>query len=184
MEVKKCIKCQVEKPLTEFFRQHTRKDGRQSSCKCCATANWKLWRLANLQKYTEWGKAHYQKHREESRQYSKAYYIKNKEKIKRQTGEYQVKHRDKVAIYSQKRYEAERGLRADLTVEQWEIIKSVFQQKCAYCGKRTKRLEREHIIPLSLGGALTLRNIVPACRSCNSKKSANLPEIPVKILLF
>ena len=118
------------------------------------------------------------------RKWGKLQYIKNRDKIRQRTREYQKKNKDRVAIYSQRRYHGNKGIKADLTLEQWETIKGVFRNKCAYCGKKTKRLEREHIIPFSHGGTLTLRNIVPACRSCNSQKGANLPTVPVKILLF
>lgn len=44
-----------------------------------------------------------------------------------------------------------------------------FGNCCAYCGKRGK-LVIEHFIPISRGGEDSLRNIVPACRECNSAK--------------
>lgn len=49
------------------------------------------------------------------------------------------------------------------------IIKS-YGGKCAYCGCAPECLTRDHIIPLSKGGADTPSNVAPACRSCNSKK--------------
>ena len=46
------------------------------------------------------------------------------------------------------------------------------------------KLEQEHVIPLSKGGALTLHNIVPACRSCNSKKGVNSPNTSINLILL
>jgi hypothetical protein len=63
------------------------------------------------------------------------------------------------------------GLCADLTREQWAMICG--QQTCHYCegpfGKEGPLLE--HITPLSRGGGTTKANVIPACRSCNSRKS-------------
>lgn len=41
--------------------------------------------------------------------------------------------------------------------------------QCRYCGA-TESLEVDHVIPLSMGGANTLQNLVVACRSCNASK--------------
>lgn len=56
-----------------------------------------------------------------------------------------------------------------LTVDEWEEIKKRYNCCCAYCGKK-KKLEMDHVIPISKGGPTTKENIVPACRNCNSSK--------------
>lgn len=58
----------------------------------------------------------------------------------------------------------------DLTARQWHDIKAVYRHCCAYCHKR-RRLTMDHVIPLSRGGPHTASNIVPACRTCNSRKN-------------
>ena len=63
-------------------------------------------------------------------------------------------------------------LLATLSEKQWEFIKYTFNDRCCYCGRRRK-LTKDHYIPLDEGGALTHRNILPACRSCNSSKGTN-----------
>ena len=68
----------------------------------------------------------------------------------------------------------------DLTTEEWEFIKKLYDYRCAYCGKKMKRLTQDHITPLSKGGSHTMVNIVPACRSCNSKKHVGPPLKPVQ----
>jgi 5-methylcytosine-specific restriction endonuclease McrA len=55
-----------------------------------------------------------------------------------------------------------------LNHEQWLGILDNFGGKCAYClGDATSI---DHIVPISRGGAHDPENIVPACKSCNSKK--------------
>ena len=55
----------------------------------------------------------------------------------------------------------------------WEHLKALFGHRCAYCGRRMKQLTQDHIVPVSKGGWHCSMNIVPACRSCNSRKGAH-----------
>ncbi|MBM6875783.1 HNH endonuclease [Fusobacterium mortiferum] len=56
-----------------------------------------------------------------------------------------------------------------LQEKDWEMSKAYFNGKCAYCGAE-EELTKDHVIPLSAGGKLELKNIIPACVSCNSSK--------------
>ena len=72
----------------------------------------------------------------------------------------------------------------DFTHTQWVALQMAFDHRCAYCGIRAKaHLTQDHITPLSKGGSHTLSNIVPACKSCNSKKHTGVPLRPVQPLL-
>lgn len=48
---------------------------------------------------------------------------------------------------------------------------------CYYCGVQFahRDLTMDHLIPLSRGGRSTKDNLVPCCKSCNSKKKTMLP---------
>jgi len=61
-----------------------------------------------------------------------------------------------------------------LTHEEWEQILERNKHRCYYCGKKLKRLTMDHVVPLSKGGKHTKENIVPACKSCNSRKYNHL----------
>ena len=67
--MKKCCKCKVEKPLTEFNKDKNRKDGHQYKCKSCSA------------KY-------YAKHYAENKEKKAQYCAENKEK----KAAYDVKH--------------------------------------------------------------------------------------------
>ena len=54
----------------------------------------------------------------------------------------------------------------------WDNIKTAYDSKCAYCGKRTAKLTKDHVVPISKGGKDNMGNIVPACFDCNRKKNA------------
>jgi 5-methylcytosine-specific restriction endonuclease McrA len=73
----------------------------------------------------------------------------------------------------------------DFTKEQWTAMQEEYKHQCAYCTKRAKgKLTRDHIVPLSKGGSHTASNIVPACRSCNSKKRSGPILAPIQQRLF
>lgn len=45
---------------------------------------------------------------------------------------------------------------------------------CQYCGRQTRELTIDHVIPRSRGGPHTWDNLVSACRSCNHRKGGKL----------
>jgi 5-methylcytosine-specific restriction endonuclease McrA len=55
-----------------------------------------------------------------------------------------------------------------------ELIAEHFGGRCAYCAKPADTYD--HIVPVSRGGVTDIYNIVPACRSCNSKKKDKDPD--------
>jgi len=210
---KQCIKCGILKPITEFYENKTYSSGRSNTCKSCAKRLNSEARKKKPEIYKKIQERYRENHREELRDRSKKwvkkhperrtkitkkyndknpekkreYYDKNIEKIKAYNLDWQRKNTDKVAARAE-RHRA-RKINApinDLTAAQWKMILEAFNYHCAYCGKKPKgrNLEQEHITPLSKGGSHTLSNIVPACRSCNSKKNTGPPLRPVQPLLL
>ncbi len=53
---------------------------------------------------------------------------------------------------------------------QWEYIQTLCGHTCVYCKQTPEKLEQDHVVPLSRGGAHTSSNVVPACGGCNRKK--------------
>jgi 5-methylcytosine-specific restriction endonuclease McrA len=47
---------------------------------------------------------------------------------------------------------------------------------CQYCGKRTRNLTLDHVLPRSMGGRDTWDNLVSACAQCNHRKGNRTPE--------
>lgn len=56
------------------------------------------------------------------------------------------------------------------TEKEWQEKQIQYHFRCAYCEKKPKRLEKDHIIPIARGGTDYIDNIVPACRQCNRRK--------------
>ena len=59
---------------------------------------------------------------------------------------------------------------ATFTAADWSEVKARHHYRCFYCKRKPKRLEMDHVIPLSQGGRHSKENIVSACRTCNAKK--------------
>ncbi|MFC1934828.1 HNH endonuclease [Chloroflexota bacterium] len=47
---------------------------------------------------------------------------------------------------------------------------------CQYCGKQTRQLTLDHIMPRYRSGRYTWENVVSACVACNRRKAGRTPE--------
>ena len=70
----------------------------------------------------------------------------------------------------------ERHKARELRESQW-WKRRVAKGKCHYCGGATapKALTMDHIVPISRGGKSTRGNVVPCCKTCNTKKKQLMP---------
>ena len=129
--------------------------------------------------------AYYVSHAEESRAYTRTYRAKNLEKVQAGLKAYRLTHRDKIRADVKKRRARKRNAPInDFTDVQWQDMQKYYHGRCVYCEKKHKKLTQDHLTPLAKGGSHTKTNIVPACRSCNSKKFLGPPLIPVQLLLL
>ncbi len=48
--------------------------------------------------------------------------------------------------------------------------------KCQYCGRQTRDLTLDHVMPRFRGGKHSWDNIVSACMTCNHRKAARTPQ--------
>ena len=101
--MKKCTKCGVEKPLSEFSKKHSTKDGLQIHCKTCCAFNYKNWLTKNP---------------------------KQKQKITARALQWKNNNKEKHKIFVQKHnYKKRYGL----TVEQKQAMIDGQDGKCAIC---------------------------------------------------
>jgi 5-methylcytosine-specific restriction endonuclease McrA len=57
------------------------------------------------------------------------------------------------------------------------------QYTCQYCGKQTRELTLDHVVPRHRGGEHTWDNVISACKSCNQRKAGRTPrEADMKLL--
>jgi 5-methylcytosine-specific restriction endonuclease McrA len=83
------------------------------------------------------------------------------------------KNPDKVAHNAAKHYALKRNAEGSHSLQEWKDLKLKYWNRCAFC-RQNKPLSKDHIIPLTKGGANYISNIQPLCKNCNSKKSNKL----------
>jgi hypothetical protein len=144
------------------------------------------WYQRNAERERQKARAYRQVNAEKIKQYHHEYYQTNMEKKKQREREFRQAHPEKTREYSKIR--RARKLAApinDFTAAQWQAMQEQYDHRCVYCGKRFKgKLSQDHLTPLIKGGSHTSSNIVPACRSCNSRKQAGPVLIPVQPVLL
>ena len=146
----------------------------------------KAWGEANQELVRARSKAWYEANRERALINIKAWREAHPEKVKEYERKWWKVHPEKSHALCKARRAMRNGSSVcDFTAAQWQEMQAAFDHRCAYCGKRAKgHLTQDHLTPLSKGGNHTLPNIVPACRSCNSKKYTGPPLKPVQPLLL
>ena len=129
METKICPKCREEKPLEEFYRDKSKKDGRHSYCKICSSQTNKLWYQENLEEVKNRAKDWKYKNKEKAKIHKKESYLRNFENNKHKYRErnklnYQKNH-DKILKENQKRTIdlADRYIKESLIQSGWDKTK-------------------------------------------------------------
>jgi 5-methylcytosine-specific restriction endonuclease McrA len=115
-------------------------------------------RQHNLEHYREIGQKSREKHAAERNAYQRKYGKKN---------------RDKLTLYTNNRRARKFEAKGSHTEQEWQELKAFHNFKCLCCGKQEPeiKLSRDHVIPLTQGGADSIDNIQPLCTRCNSKKN-------------
>ena len=112
MNCKTCSKCKIEKPLSEFSKNKSKKDGLQDRCKeCCAFYEqqnkdkrreyFSLYHQQNKDKIKEQQALYYQQNKDERKEYQTLYNKQNKEQIKEQKDLYREQNKHKIKEYYQ-----------------------------------------------------------------------------------
>jgi 5-methylcytosine-specific restriction endonuclease McrA len=94
---------------------------------------------------------------------------RNKDKVRANAKKQSIKNR---ATYKRNlaiRLWREATADGEYTIEEWLALIAQHGYACVACKER-KPLTADHVVPLSQGGANTIDNIQPLCRSCNSAK--------------
>jgi HNH endonuclease len=141
---KQCSVCKETKPANEFYGTDRNPSGLYSRCKDC--------------------------HNQRAAPGQARYRQVNEAKVREWLNRWEVQNRDARRAINHKRRARERQVESTFTREQWAALKAAYSNRCAYCGKPSKRLTIDHVIPLSQGGPHMVQNIVPACKPCNSGK--------------
>lgn len=179
---KRCCKCGIWKPISDFYRNKTTRDGYQFQCKDCFKDFYK----ENKEQLKERQKDYQKNHRDYYRKRSRERYEKNKDYHNAWVKEYFKTPNGKAALgrARHKRRAYMKNTEAALTAEEWEYILKKQNNKCNLCGKRftiKNPPEQDHIIPVKHNGVYSSDNIQALCQSCNSSKGAKLDKQFIQI---
>jgi hypothetical protein len=143
------------------------------------------WKNAHLERMRMHYRKAYAKKMKRPRLLAYLAIIFNIEHVIKQIEIYKLRNLDKRRAYESKRRATKKSaMIKELTAQDWQDILVSYNHCCAYCSRKPQRLTQDHITPLSKGGHHTKSNIVPACRSCNSRKRTGPPPKPVQPLLL
>jgi len=116
MNTKVCTKCKEEKPLTEFHKDSSKKDGMQIHCKSCRKQHYqenrehrldyfKRYRQENREQRSEYNRQWRQENREQMLDYFKRYRQENREQRLEYEKHYRRENRDYFKRYRQENRE-------------------------------------------------------------------------------
>uniref|UniRef100_A0A6H1ZEI5 Putative homing endonuclease n=1 Tax=viral metagenome TaxID=1070528 RepID=A0A6H1ZEI5_9ZZZZ len=198
--IKCCTKCGKVKPITEFSKKETAKDGYRNRCKACIREEYKIYHATHREEEREFrrrykttcpekvkeAKRRYREtHREQLIEANRRYKVINQMEIKKRNKKYQHAHPEKArerqrkyyAAHPEKAKEFNRNHRAKKYVAigkgiTWEEWENICEKYDNQCLACGKagELTIDHIVPLSRGGVHDGSNIQPLCASCNAKK--------------
>lgn len=173
--MKICNKCKEAKPIAEFSKKASNRDGLQYQCKTCCKAHHTKWYAANLDK----AKADNAKWRAANPERKKAFdtkwQIENAEKKKAIIAKWYAANPDAIRIYSHNRRARERANGGKLSLGIAEKLFNLQRGKCACCGVKLTDNHLDHVIPIALGGPNEDWNMQLLCAPCNLSKHAKHP---------
>ena len=189
--MKTCTKCGESKPISEYHKDKSAKDGLYTQCKLCVNARTAAYREKNPGIRKAYSSVYRTKNRDKCRSACRAWRAANQEKEKSYQADYRSAHRDKaiaslvswrekypekVRIYSQNRRAKKQANGGKLSHGIAAKLFNLQRGKCTCCGKPLGNdFHLDHIVPLSLGGTNTDDNVQLLRATCNMTKSAKHP---------
>lgn len=176
---KRCPDCDTTKAVSAFARNRARYDGLSSICRVCAGNRQRVKRNADIDTAREYNKLATRKYRlshpedvQRGRVNAREWRRKNPERAAENYNRFIADNPGYTVIKDAKRRAQKLGAGLEsITAAQWRALQEYFNFRCAYCLAPVDGLTQDHIIALSRGGEHVLGNIVPACKSCNSRKN-------------
>jgi hypothetical protein len=104
--MKTCSHCNIEKPLTEFYKNRSRKDGLQSDCKKCRKEGAAKWHAEHKEQAAKRAASYRARNPAKNKERQTKYAIDNKESIAEKAKIYRSKFRDVLNSKSKKWREA------------------------------------------------------------------------------
>ena len=186
MSFKTYPKCQIEKTISEFSKDSSKKSGVRSQCKkCCGeiSKTWKQknpqrnalhskrWRSKNGIRHREYSKNWYRTNRNMALEREKRRYRSDSTRIKNRVKTWRSNNKVRIGQYEHRRRAAKMN-NGVFVILQKELTR-LKMSNCAQCGSK-QNVTFDHIIPISRGGRHSVGNLQPLCLSCNASKQDKL----------
>lgn len=169
-ETKRCSRCGQVKPIGDFYRDKTSKDGLANWCKEC---------------HKEVRKEYYAKHRGEILKKQAEWRANNKEKKAAYNADYYQANKDKIAEYHDpilnplnwaknmvngyRKMDRDRGFDDSKTITAEWFLKNIAYRPCAHCGLRKVGAIGANRLNNNIGHEAS--NLEPCCSSCNKREN-------------
>ena len=175
MKTKICSNCKINLVLSEFTKDNSSGDGLRYYCKSCARKYHKQYRKDKAEILKQQNSDNYYKNKEYYNKKRKLSYKENKAKELLTNSIYKKKNKEKINEINRIRRAKESGVNEHFTKEDRQYTLDLFDNTCYNCGA-IDNICVDHHYPLCKGNALTRKNAVVLCISCNSSKQDKLPE--------
>jgi 5-methylcytosine-specific restriction endonuclease McrA len=144
---------------------------------------------ANLPHRIEARKKYQQEHKEQISEYKQGWAESNSERVAGSKHDYYERNREEV-IFRSKKWAEENAERMRIakannrrkrraakyasgdhfTAQEFKALCSAYGYVCMCCGVTGRRLEADHVIPLTKGGSDDICNFQPLCGECNRRR--------------
>ena len=101
--MKTCLDCKEQKPLEDFYRRKTAKDGRQSRCKSCEKERCAQYYVQNKSRLLDKRYEHYENNKEATKAKVAEYRRKNPDKVKADKKAYEERNREVLQLVQRRR---------------------------------------------------------------------------------
>jgi 5-methylcytosine-specific restriction endonuclease McrA len=140
---------------------------------------------AHIEEKRAWGKAWLSDHKEQHAKTTSAWRARNKDRTSETNKAWTEANKERKADMNrawrlanpdvQTEYKRNRRARETagggvVTAPEWRALLTAYGNRCLSCGA-TSNLELDHVKPLAAGGANTIYNAQPLCRTCNASKA-------------
>lgn len=197
---KKCTKCGEVRLLGQFNANRKTKSGYDSWCKQCRREYMRSYwhngapavepqrqciRCGEIKPLASFRRRKRKQCRDCDnaiyRQYMKGYTERNRERMRL----HRLQRRPVLRVRWQN-YAASKRTRGRFTHKEWQALCDWFGNACLRCGATGVLLTIDHVAPVSKGGANTIDNLQPLCKSCNSSKCAKYVDYrePARLAAF
>ena len=136
-----------------------------------AKANARRWSLDNPERKRETNRKWWQANRERCRERGREWVRKNPDKRRFMVNRWRRENPGASLAATNRRRAKQNAAGGDFTAADWIALVNHYGGKCLCCGRTNVELTADHVIPISKGGASSIDNIQPLCRSCNSRKN-------------